>query len=303
MSSPTSSLSSSPASLGSTSPNDELHLLSVTCAGSVRLPLPHVTFRRLSVHPASRVATVAADAPLDARSLRLTVTALLHEGVNARLYRAHEDLDDARMDVCGAEKTTTHRSREFVLKTDFLFAEGRREDTLAREATHYGTAASLQGVVIPRCFGLFEARPKGPFGRPIRCLLLEYCGAPLRARKLSSLPRQVKARIIDKAFYFHDVAGMAHGNLWDGHLLARSSCDDAPAHRSTIHDSCKALHERIEPAADSEPFFVDLSDCTQHACHCTMEVVEGDPKPSPSEFKCKEVWELVCALGVWGSES
>ncbi|KAL1742322.1 hypothetical protein HDZ31DRAFT_84220 [Schizophyllum fasciatum] len=95
---------------------------------------------------------------------------------------------------------------------------------------------------------------------------------------------------------------MAHGNLWDGHLLARGGLRAA---RKSIHAPSSTyadLHPRVEPTADSEPFFVDLSECTPHACHCSMEVVEDDPQPSPADFKCKEIWELVSALGVWSDE-
>ena len=120
------------------------------------------------------------------------------------------------------------------------------------------------------------------------------------------------------------MTAMAHGNLWDGHLLARGGTKRAvtldSAHsptnthtstRLTTHASASPyaplhplgdpnIHARVDPAPDAEPFFVDLSECRQHACRCTMEVVEGDPRPTPSEFRCKEIWELVNALGVWG---
>ncbi|KAL1758539.1 hypothetical protein FB107DRAFT_288465 [Schizophyllum commune] len=112
------------------------------------------------------------------------------------------------------------------------------------------------------------------------------------------------------------MTAMAHGNLWDGHLLARGGTKRAitparpPASTSgnfptspyaPLHPlGDPNIHARVDPAPDAEPFFVDLSECRQHACRCTMEVVEGDPRPTPSEFRCKEIWELVNALGVWG---
>ncbi|KAL1682571.1 hypothetical protein EV122DRAFT_203324 [Schizophyllum commune] len=120
------------------------------------------------------------------------------------------------------------------------------------------------------------------------------------------------------------MTAMAHGNLWDGHLLARGgtkrqlththdSTHTTSNHASTHPASASTyaplhplgdpnIHARVDPAPDAEPFFVDLSECRQHACRCTMEVVEGDPRPTPSEFRCKEIWELVNALGVWGEE-
>uniref|UniRef100_D8QE26 Uncharacterized protein n=2 Tax=Schizophyllum commune (strain H4-8 / FGSC 9210) TaxID=578458 RepID=D8QE26_SCHCM len=118
------------------------------------------------------------------------------------------------------------------------------------------------------------------------------------------------------------MTAMAHGNLWDGHLLARGGTKRPITHdKSSLHPLVDAnvhaptspyaplhpfgdpnIHARADPAPDAEPFFVDLSECRQHACRCTMEVVEGDPRPSPSEFRCKEIWELVNALGVWGEE-
>ncbi|KAI4524047.1 hypothetical protein K525DRAFT_194891 [Schizophyllum commune Loenen D] len=110
------------------------------------------------------------------------------------------------------------------------------------------------------------------------------------------------------------MTAMAHGNLWDGHLLARGGTKRPITHdKSSLHPVADAhnhaplhhlgdpnIHARVDPAPDAEPFFVDLSECRQHACRCTMEVVEGDPRPTPSEFRCKEIWELVNALGVWG---
>ncbi|KIY44843.1 hypothetical protein FISHEDRAFT_77065 [Fistulina hepatica ATCC 64428] len=210
---------------------------------------PPISYRRLPRYNATG----------DACLLRVEITDCLLATETSKVYRARN------VDI------NSPFPRDLVLKTDFQAPSSRKAILLA-EARHYMRcrAAGLEGLVVPNFYGVYTA-DMGLCGSSVTCLVLEYCGEAL-AQRFSSLPASFRARLIDKAFYFHEKVGMTHGDLCESNVVVDKK---------------------------GEPFLIDLERCATHDCQCTMNVHEGDIMPPAEEFKCPEVYRLVKSMGMW----
>ncbi|KAJ6460946.1 hypothetical protein C8R45DRAFT_1080980 [Mycena sanguinolenta] len=100
-------------------------------------------------------------------------------------------------------------------------AHGKEEvEEMEREAGFYNDQLKhLQGTVVPSCFGFYTTKVHG---KPVSCLLLEYCsGPPLEGKRGV---QEFKWKSMQAAYALHK-AGVLHGDLDDWHHFVPMGLD------------------------------------------------------------------------------
>ncbi|KAJ7632723.1 hypothetical protein FB45DRAFT_913289 [Roridomyces roridus] len=100
---------------------------------------------------------------------------------------------------------------KFAMREDLI-------DALKEESRVYsGALHSLQGSVIPRCFGLYVG--VGEEDQQIGCLVLEHFGECIQ-QPFSFLPLDLKIRIMDSIASIHR-QGLLHGDFAERNVLVQ----------------------------------------------------------------------------------
>ncbi|KAJ7646720.1 hypothetical protein FB45DRAFT_180453 [Roridomyces roridus] len=154
---------------------------------------------------------------------------------------------------------------ESILKLDFT---GEHRDAMLKEATVYQKTkvGSLQGDVLPRFYGCFEAKVGSMV---VTCLAMEYCGEPVE--DLRHIAHPFRQNLLLAVRDFHK-RGKTHGDLYEGNIL------DCHGH----------------------PVLIDLEFAEDHKCVIKMKIVTGAIRPTVEEYGCPELYELISErLGLW----
>ncbi|TFY77206.1 hypothetical protein EWM64_g6806 [Hericium alpestre] len=142
------------------------------------------------------------------------------------------------------------------------------EILVSEEASLYnGKLRHLQGKYIPVCHGYFVGdTSEGPAG----CLLLAYCGEPVKDM-LTRVQPAFKTALVHALVAIHD-AGVEHRDLCRRNIL-----------------DC---HGR--------PMIIDFEDSIEHACERQKPIEIGAPAPSfVSEIGCVELFQFFIDIDVW----
>lgn len=169
---------------------------------------------------------------------------------------------------------------KFALREDLI-------PDLAQEAEVYtGALEPLQGITIPRCYGLYAG--SGEDGRPIACLVLEYWGECIH-QPFVRLPLGVRC----VPFYLPSVFGA-----------------DEPGRRIRILQRLGEIHrqgllhgdfaERNVLEMDGDIRIIDFDRTEYHDCDCDMDFRPGDTSPDIKEFGCAQLWKVCRAdMRIW----
>ncbi|KZT21049.1 hypothetical protein NEOLEDRAFT_1181978 [Neolentinus lepideus HHB14362 ss-1] len=160
------------------------------------------------------------------------------------------------------EKTT---GRSIILK--FARARDAFADIRAEEQVYANQLISLQGVVIPRCFGFYEDPHSGGC---IGCLALEDCGDP-PCEHLDYLP------IVQR---FAILRGL-----------------------QSIH-RCGILHESVRREnvvmRDGQVRIIDFGRVSPHSCEAAAAIIQRQSyRPSLAEFPCRDLRNVCSHFGIW----
>jgi len=142
-------------------------------------------------------------------------------------------------------------------------------DALRKELTYYQNLRHLQGDCIPKCFGhFFSPSEDQTFG----CLVLEYCGRPVRSiyDSQGDIPFALRVKIINVIKRIHD-AGVVHGGFGVFDVLV----------------------------ASAKPFVVNFKNSSEKACERRLDIVNGAVAPRREQFGCRELYRLCVDLGIW----
>ncbi|KAJ3927146.1 MAG: hypothetical protein NXY57DRAFT_1026524 [Lentinula lateritia] len=156
---------------------------------------------------------------------------------------------------------------KFALREDLL-------DDLAQEAEVYqGALCSLQGDIVPQCYGFFTGI--GSEGQKIACLALEYWGESLQV-PFRKLPIDVRIRILDSLGELHK-CGLHHGDFAERNVLMN----------------------------DNDIRLIDFDQPVYHDCDCEttfqFRLEVGKQIPDVTEFGCPTLWEICRSdMGIWG---
>ncbi|KAI0309747.1 hypothetical protein OF83DRAFT_1179265 [Amylostereum chailletii] len=78
---------------------------------------------------------------------------------------------------------------------------------------------SLQGLHIPRYYGMYANPHEGEEGQPLACMLLEYCGSCLSDPKRGpGSPKLSKTALLAAVTAIHDL-GFVHGDITADNIL------------------------------------------------------------------------------------
>ncbi|KII90557.1 hypothetical protein PLICRDRAFT_39132 [Plicaturopsis crispa FD-325 SS-3] len=180
---------------------------------------------------------------------------LLHRGATSTIYRAVASTQGADNDTEAVLKTVRHRD-----ETDADAA------SLIREYQWYqNQLRSLQGTVIPRCYGVFRGEYHGLW---ITSLVLQYCGQP-RESPFNLTEKAYNVQTIDNLLEIHD-CGVCHRDFSERHILDN----------------------------DGQPFVVDFRHAELHDCGRDLIIV-GDWRPTADDFGCDEVRDAAWNMRLW----
>ncbi|KAL4268512.1 hypothetical protein AB1N83_004105 [Pleurotus pulmonarius] len=154
-----------------------------------------------------------------------------------------------------------------VLKTD-VNARYPRPDEFRYEAQQYEvTLPLLQGLLIPMCYGLFQATM---YNKLVSVLVLQDCGEPIDYRD-EALSEAARFSVFRLAEYLHR-CGYKHGDI---------------APRNVLLDSSGGLR------------LIDLEHLIPHDCGRKMNLTVGDIQPSVMDFGCPELFDVALSLQLW----
>jgi len=142
-------------------------------------------------------------------------------------------------------------------------------NALRKELTFYQTLRHLQGECIPQCFGYFFSPTED---QTFACLILEYCGKPIRSTydNQDDVPFALRMNIINTMKRIHD-AGVVHGGFGVFNVLI----------------------------ANAKPFIVNFKYASEKVCERRLEVVKGAITPRREQFGCSELYRLCVDLRIW----
>ncbi|KAJ7090938.1 hypothetical protein B0H15DRAFT_250097 [Mycena belliarum] len=102
---------------------------------------------------------------------------------------------------------------------------------------------------------------------------MEYCGEPLE-KPFDELDPAFAVKLLSAVGRFHG-CGLTHGRL-------------------------RPRHVRV---VDDTPILIDFQASESHICGLRMMVIPGTTIPTPEEFGCAEMHDLVCRMAVWERET
>ncbi|KAF5370444.1 hypothetical protein D9615_009764 [Tricholomella constricta] len=152
----------------------------------------------------------------------------------------------------------------------------RMEDEARFYVDHLRTT---YGNGVPTFYGLY----KGDYSRKDRrgnlytgkcaCLVLQYCGKPLRIALFKQLEndRPFRHKLVKLIERLHIELGVSHGDFYTSDVLNM----------------------------DGKPFIVDFSDAWIHKCDIEVAIEEGEMRPRPSLLACKELRGFLNSLHTW----
>ncbi|KAJ3826609.1 kinase-like domain-containing protein [Lentinula raphanica] len=199
-------------------------------------------------------------------------------GSDSPVFRAFAVPDDRRewrrsqMNLTPSQELSPVHHPKTSIALKFAFREDLVDDLYQEAQTYEFTLRSLQGVVVPRCYGFFTG--VGPDGQEIACLALEYWGESLRApfRKLSI---DLRLRILDSLVKLHR-CGLHHGDFAERNVLVNGN----------------------------DIRLIDFDQSIYHDCDCeaTFELRSrvGTQIPNAMEFGCPVLWEICrTEMAIW----
>ncbi|RDB23734.1 hypothetical protein Hypma_009467 [Hypsizygus marmoreus] len=149
--------------------------------------------------------------------------------------------------------------------------EGVNVDSLMKEAEIYEVLVKdLQGDVIPKCFGVFQAEIDGNL---LTCLITEYCGQPLN-KPFCDWDREYFWEVVRKLDRLHK-HGIKHGDISEQNIVNNNGT----------------------------PFIIDLETATPHKCERRMLIKEGCLAPHMADFNCPEIYNFIAKLSMWEDDS
>ncbi|KAH9956003.1 hypothetical protein BC827DRAFT_1271207 [Russula dissimulans] len=142
-------------------------------------------------------------------------------------------------------------------------------DALRKELVFYQKLRDLQGDCIPKCFGYFFSLSEE---RAFGCLILEYCGKPIRSiyDNQGDIPFALRVNIIDAMKRIHD-AGVVHAGGGAFDVLV----------------------------ANAKPFIVNFKNSSENVCGRRLDIVNGESAPGREQFGCQELYRLCIDLRIW----
>jgi len=144
-------------------------------------------------------------------------------------------------------------------------------NSFKKELEFYQKLRHLQGDCVPKCFGYFFSPSEDQvFG----CLILEYCGKPIRSTYDSQgdIPFSLGLNILNAMKKIHD-AGVVHGGFGVSDILI----------------------------ANSQPFIVNFKHAAEMLCERKLDITEGAVAPKREQFGCTELYRLCVDLQIWKS--
>ncbi|KAI9459819.1 hypothetical protein F5148DRAFT_1150806 [Russula earlei] len=142
-------------------------------------------------------------------------------------------------------------------------------NVLRKELAFYQKLHRLQGVCIPKCFGyFFTVSDEQTFG----CLILEYCGKPIRSiyDSQGDVPLVLRVNIINAIKRIHD-AGVVLGGFGVLDVLV----------------------------ANTTPFIVNFKNASERVCERRLDIVKGAIAPTREQFGCPELYRHCVDLWIW----
>ncbi|KAF5370463.1 hypothetical protein D9615_004183 [Tricholomella constricta] len=151
---------------------------------------------------------------------------------------------------------------------------------MEKEANFYvDHLRTTYGNGVPTFYGLY----KGNYSRKDRrgnlhtgkcaCLVLQYCGEPLRIAMFKELEndRPFRQKLVELFERLHIQLGIWHRDLYPFDVLNN----------------------------DGVPFIIDFSNASLHKCEISVAIVEGEVEPSPRLIPCPEFSAFLDALDTW----
>ncbi|RDB17089.1 hypothetical protein Hypma_001929 [Hypsizygus marmoreus] len=150
--------------------------------------------------------------------------------------------------------------------------QGKNVDSLLHEANIYENhVKDLQGDVIPRCFGVFQATIAENL---ITCLITEYCGSPIEGSNICSWgPEDFFWEVIRKLDRLHK-HGFAHGDFKESNVVNNNGV----------------------------PFIIDLEHAKPHICKRALLIKKSSIQPTnAADLNCEELYYFIIDLPLWGT--
>ncbi|KAJ7090937.1 hypothetical protein B0H15DRAFT_249934 [Mycena belliarum] len=154
-----------------------------------------------------------------------------------------------------------------VLKID---PTGECEAACKNELKVYQTKGRrLQGTALPEFYGCFQVRIGAAM---VTCLAMEHCGEPLE-KDFDKLDPTFAVKLLSVVGRFHG-CGLTHGDLYPRNVRV----------------------------VDDTPVLIDFESSESHTCGLRMMVIPGTTIPTPEEFGCAEMHDLIYRMSVWKRE-
>ncbi|KAJ7467038.1 hypothetical protein FB451DRAFT_1401889 [Mycena latifolia] len=148
-----------------------------------------------------------------------------------------------------------------VVKLDHT---GQRSRHIFNEAADYADSVlDLQDDVFPKFHGSFHTNLDG---RPITCIVTQYCGEPMESALNKASGEFNKTRLILAVGRLH-VHGASHGDIYEQNILVK----------------------------DGNPILIDLEKTIPHKCERRMGILPDAIAPHRDQFRCPELY----GMGVW----
>ncbi|KAF4605700.1 hypothetical protein EYR40_004489 [Pleurotus pulmonarius] len=187
---------------------------------------------------------------------------------------------------------SNNAERRIVLK--FAMREDLVPDLVEEAAMYDASLRSLQGRVIPKCYGLYEGQ--GEEGQSIACLILERWGECVD-RPFWMLALDLRLHILDR---LHDIhrCGYWHNDFAERNVLLSKSVGKDGDTDDGMWDV------RI----------IDLSEIMPHTCELVgwsptptffdnegkkVDWRVGKPAPDVDEFGCGLLWTVCKEMRIW----
>ncbi|RDB17268.1 hypothetical protein Hypma_001952 [Hypsizygus marmoreus] len=147
---------------------------------------------------------------------------------------------------------------------------GEHVDDLIHEADVYeNKAVSLQGNIIPRYYGAFQAQLGD---KPLTCLVIEYSGHPL-SRYFAGCEKRFFWELMRKLNTLHR-HGLKHGDFSERNVVNK----------------------------DGIPFIIDLESVEPHKCERQVLIKMGCARPNKGDVGCFEIQTFIGKLPIWRTE-